>query len=81
MFIVTQDKELINSEHVVKFKVVKGFNSRPSYLQAIMENDNPDVDVYIGSQENVDTAMDNLIEAFMSNATVIDYSNNKGSAI
>lgn len=77
MFIVTQDKELINSEHVVKFKIVKGFNNRPSFLQAIMENDNLDVAVYIGSQENVNTAMDNLIEAFMSKATVIDYSNNE----
>ena len=77
MFIVTQDKELINSEHVVKFKVVKGFNNRPSFLQAIMENDNTDVAVYIGSEENVNTAMDNLIEALISKATVIDYSNNK----
>lgn len=77
MFIVTQDKELINSEHVVKFRVVKGFNNRPSYLQAVMEKDNPDVDVYVGSQENVNTAMDNLIEALISRATVIDYSNNE----
>lgn len=77
MFIVTQDKELINSEHVVKFRVVKGLNGRPSFLQAIMENDNLDVAVYIGSQENVNTAMDNLIEALISKATVIDYSNNK----
>ena len=77
MFIVTQDKELINSEHVVKFKVVKGFNNRPSFLQAIMENYNTDVAVYIGSEENVNTAMDNLIEALISKATVIDYSNNK----
>ena len=77
MFIVTQDKELINSEHVVKFRVVKGFSNRPSYLQAIMENDNLDVNIYVGSQENVDTAMDNLIEAFTSKATVIDYSSNE----
>ena len=77
MFIVTQDKELINSEHVVKSRVVKGFSNRPSYLQAIMENDNLDVNIYVGSQENVDTAMDNLIEAFTSKATVIDYSSNE----
>ena len=79
MFIVTQDKELVNSEHVVKFRRLIGVPGHYSYLQAMMLEGYADINVYQGTKENVNIAFDNLLEAFMSNATVIDYSQNKES--
>ena len=76
MFIVMQDKELLNSEHVVKFKIIKGSNTRPFKLIAMLK-EYKGVCIYEGTEENVNIAMDNLIEALVSKATVIDYSNNK----
>ena len=80
MFIVTQEKELLNSEHVVKFITIKNSDDyqRPSKLFAILK-EYSDVEIYQGTQEKVETAMDNLIEAFMSNATLIDYSQQGGT--
>lgn len=73
MIIVTKEKELINSEYVVKFTKLDSTNENTTCLVATMSNGS-EIIVYESNSENVSVAMENLIEAFTTTALLIDYS-------
>lgn len=72
MIIITQEKNILNSQHIMYFEVIENPPTMFSRLVAKFPNNN--IEVLVGMPDEIKNARNSLIEAFSTGASCIDFS-------
>ena len=79
MFVITQTNTVLNLNNMTCLDVIKYLNCDKADIKTKI--DNYEFTIYTGTIEDTESAYHNIIEGLIHNATLIDFSEHRGTGI